>query len=469
MSRGPMVAPADRVKVVVIVVPLTMVDAPIVRPVVWPAGSVTTWTVVPVAVKPVPVRVTGTAVPRRPKFGLIEARVGVPGLTTVKATGLLVPAGVVIVTFLAVSVAVGEMVSVVVAISERPPGPPPTVTTGAVAVTPPPETVTAVAPAKLVPLSVTGTLVPLAPALGEMEVRSPGGMITVNVTALLVPAGVVTVTFLAAFVVPAENVSVAVTVVSPVTVTPVTVTPPPETLTAEVPVNPVPVRVIAVDVPRLPEVGLIEVSTGPVRVYGRLLVSPPPVRTKMLIGVSGVAAVLVKVAVMDVALTYVTPVIVKPAGFGGAPSTRTVDVGWKFVPVRVTFIASPRNPEFGLMDVSVGVAAATTVNVMGPRVAVGVVTVTFLALSVAVGEITQLAVTEVAVAAPVIVQATPPPDTLTAVAPVRPVPEIVTTVVVPRTPLLGLMESRPPWPAPWNSTAPTSKWVGLDASGRGFP
>lgn len=468
MSRGPMVAPADRVKEAVIVVLLTMVVAPIVRPVVWPAGSATTWTVVPVAVKPVPRRVTGTVVPRRPELGVIEARVGVPGLTTVKATGLLVPAGVVIVTFLAVSVAVGEMVSVVVAISEVPPGPPPTVTTGAVAVTPPPLTVTAVAPAKLVPLSVTGTLVPLAPALGEMEVRSPGGMITVNVTALLVPAGVVTVTFLAALVVPAENMIVAVTVVSPVTVRPVTVAPP-DTLTAVVPVNPVPVRVIGIGVPRLPEVGLIEVSTGPVRVYGRLLVSPPPVRTKMLIGVSGVALVLVNVAVMDVALTYVTPVIVKPVGFGGAPSTRTVDVGWKFVPVRVTFIASPRNPEFGLMDVSVGAAAATTVNVMGPRVAVGVVTVTFLALSVAVGEITQLAVTEVAVAGAVIVQATPPPDTLTAVAPVRPVPEIVTSTVVPRVPLLGLMESRPPWPAPWNSTAPTSKWVGLDASGRGFP
>jgi len=252
----------------------------------------------------VPVRVTGVVVPRRPEFGLIERRVGVPGLTTVNTTGLVtVPAvALTTVTFLAVSAAVPEMVKVAVIVvslttvkplTVTPPPPPP----------PPLLTLIPVEPVKPMPVRVTGTLVPAAPVVGEIEVRLPGGMIRVNVTALVVPAGVVTVTFLAMFVVEFENMSDAVTDVSLTTVTAVTATPPPDTLTAVAPVNPLPVRVIGMSVPRLPEVGLIEVSTGPVMVYGRVFVSPPPVRTKMLIAPSGVALVLMKVALICVALT----------------------------------------------------------------------------------------------------------------------------------------------------------------------
>jgi len=157
----------------------------------------------------------------------------------------------------------------------------------------------------------------------------------------------------------------------------------------------------------------------------------------------------------------------KPVGV--VPWTRTVAVGWKFVPISITFVETPRNAEFGVIDVSVAAGAAITVNAMGPRVPPGVVTVTLLTLSVAVVVITQLALTVVAVAVPIIVQVTPPPDTLTAEAPVRPEPAIVTSTVVPRVPVFGLMESRPPRPALWNSIAPTSKAVVFAGSGRGFP
>jgi len=94
--------------VAVIVVALVTVTPVIVRPL---AGAVTL-TVVPVVVKPVPVSVTVLGVARRPELGAIEARVGVPGDTTVNATGLLTPAGVVTVTFLAVSAAVAAIVNV---------------------------------------------------------------------------------------------------------------------------------------------------------------------------------------------------------------------------------------------------------------------------------------------------------------------------------------------------------------------
>jgi len=110
MLRGPMVTVPVVVKVAVIDVALTTVTPVMVNPF---AGA-TTWTVVPAAVNPVPVRVTKTAAPRRPEAGAIDARVGVPGVTTVNVSGLLSPPAVLTVTFLAVSAAVGAMVKVAV-------------------------------------------------------------------------------------------------------------------------------------------------------------------------------------------------------------------------------------------------------------------------------------------------------------------------------------------------------------------
>ena len=61
----------------------------------------------------------------------------------------------------------------------------------------------------------------------------------------------------------------------------------------------------------------------------------------------------------------------------------------------------------------------------------GVVTVTVLDVARASLAITQDALTVVAVGVPVMVQVTPAPDTVTAVAPVRLVPVRVTETVVP--------------------------------------
>jgi hypothetical protein len=127
-----------------------------------------------------------------------------------------------------------------------------------VTVTLPPETVTAVIPVKPVPVRVTLTTVEpvifLATELGVIELSTGAVLdaaINVNVTALLVPFGVVAVTLRAVVAAVLENVSVAVTVVSGVApgVTAETVTPPPETLTAVIPVKPVPVRVTLATAP----------------------------------------------------------------------------------------------------------------------------------------------------------------------------------------------------------------------------
>src|ERR1700741_1809480 len=86
--------------------------------------------------------------------------------------------------------------------------------------------------------------------------------------------------------------------------------------------------------------------------------------------------VLLKVAVMVVALVTTTLLIEKPAA---EPATLTVDPGTKFVPVKVTFMDVPRSSKLGEIDVSVGAGGATTVKSIGPRVPPGVTPVSFLA------------------------------------------------------------------------------------------
>lgn len=214
--------------------------------------------------------------PRTPELGVIEASVGVPGVTTVNVTGLLTPPAVLTVTFLAVNEAVAEIANVAVIVVSFTTVKPLTV----MPLTPPPpplDTLIPVEPVKPVPFRVTGTLVPLAPVVGEIEARAPGGTIIVNATVLLVPAvAVVTLTFLTPPDVKGEIVNVAVTVVSVPFEKPETVIPPPPvTLMAVAPVKPVPVRVTPKLVPRLPEAGVIEERTGPVTVNGTVLVSTP--------------------------------------------------------------------------------------------------------------------------------------------------------------------------------------------------
>jgi hypothetical protein len=82
------------------------------------------------------------------------------------------------------------------------------------------------------------------------------------VKVLVVPIGVVTVTFLALWVAPAVIAQLALTVVA-VDVIPVQVMPPPEMVTAVAPVRLVPIRDTGTVVPRVPVGGLIEASVAP--------------------------------------------------------------------------------------------------------------------------------------------------------------------------------------------------------------
>jgi hypothetical protein len=173
---------------------------------------------------------------------------------TVNDRALLVPFGVVTLRLWTPSAEFDAIVSVTVTVLSF-------TTTGVLAVTPPPDTFTAVAPVRLLPVRVKLTLVPRTPALELIEVSvGGGGTVTVNVTALVVPLGVVSVTFLAVAPAPAAIVSVAVTVVSFTTTGVLVVTPPPDTLTAVAPVRPAPVMVTGTAVPLTPVLGVIEVS-----------------------------------------------------------------------------------------------------------------------------------------------------------------------------------------------------------------
>jgi hypothetical protein len=87
--------------------------------------------------------------------------------------------------------------------------------------------------------------------------------------------------------------------------------------------------------------------------------------------------------------------------------------------------------------------APTTLNATVLLVPPGLmVTVTVLAPSAAPTVIAQFALTVVAVELPVMLQVTPAPDTVTAVAPVKPVPDRVTGTAVPRAPEVGAIEVR---------------------------
>jgi hypothetical protein len=171
----------------------------------------------------------------------------------VNGTVLVTPIGVVMLTVLAVSEALAEIVKVALTVvlftTERPP-----------TVMPPPETVIAVEPVRPTPVSVTGTTLPRAPDVGAIEASD--GPVIVNVSPLLVPPAVVTVTDLAVSAAPGEITKLAETVVALTAVKLLTVTPEPDTPTDCVPNRLVPVRVTATVVPRTPVVGAIAVSVG---------------------------------------------------------------------------------------------------------------------------------------------------------------------------------------------------------------
>jgi hypothetical protein len=121
---------------------------------------------------------------------------------------------------------------------------------------------------KFVPVRVTDAVVPRDAEVGLIDdkVATPGA-VTVKLTVLLVPAGVVTDTVLVSRRIdaPAGIVKVAVTVVLFTTAILLTVIglEVPETVIAVVPVRLLPVRITGTDVPRQPEVGEIELKFGP--------------------------------------------------------------------------------------------------------------------------------------------------------------------------------------------------------------
>jgi hypothetical protein len=112
---------------------------------------------------------------------------------TVNVTALVLPFGVTALTFFAVSAALPEILNVAVTVVEF-------TAAKLLTVTPDPETFTPVAPLRFAPVRVTETVEFRTPELGVIEVNvGVGAEITVKVTALLAPPGVVTVTFQGVF------------------------------------------------------------------------------------------------------------------------------------------------------------------------------------------------------------------------------------------------------------------------------
>ncbi len=174
-------------------------------------------------------------------MGLMEVRVGAGALTIVKFTelALVAPPEFVVVICLGPPwvEAVSPMLRVAVTVVSL-------TTTTFVAVIFEPETITAVVPVRPEPVIVTGTLLPLVPWVGAMEVSL--GCTMVKVTAPVVPPAVVTVTFLAPELAFPAIAKVAVIWVALLTVNEGTVTPFPDTLIEDTLMKLVPVRTILV-------------------------------------------------------------------------------------------------------------------------------------------------------------------------------------------------------------------------------
>jgi hypothetical protein len=260
----------------------------------------------------------------------------------------------------------------------------------------------------------------------------------VNVRVLLVPSDVVvTLTFLAVSEAVVVIINVAVTVVSLTTVRLLYVTPEPDTVILVAPVRPLPVRVTGTLVPRVPELGAIVESTGPDTVNVWVLLVPPGVVTLTVLALIVAVAKIVNVAVTVVSFTTVRPLYVTPV-----PDTVIVVAPVKPLPESVTGTLVPLTPVAGVIEASVGAAGLTTVNVSVLLVPPGVVTLTVLALAVAVAEIVNVVVTVVELTTVTVPTVTPGPDTATVV-PIGPkfVPVKVTGTAAPCWPLLGATEA----------------------------
>jgi hypothetical protein len=142
--------------------------------------------------------------------------------------------------------------------------------------------------------------------------------------------------------------------------------------------------------------------------------------------------------IVQFAVTVVVPVTTKPEQVTPVPDTLTAVAPVRFAPVRVMATVLPRTPDDGTTNWSVGpttVKAPVRVPVPDP-----VVTLTFLAPSVAVVVMVKVAVALSGLKTVKPLTVTPLPLTVEPVAPVKFVPVIVTGTDVPRTPKVGATE-----------------------------
>jgi hypothetical protein len=235
---------------------------------------------VKVNVTPAPVAVFVTVivpvlvdVPPEFMAGVGAEIVSVAPVTRNALTRLLVLPGTV--TLLAVSAALGEItheaLTVVVVVP---------VTVHAM---PLPLIITAVVPARFVPVNTTGTVVPRSPNAGAILLSEGIGAFMVNVTVLVVPSGVTTATFLDPSRALGAIVNVATTVVLLTIPMSLTVTPLPDTVMADAPSRFVPVSVTFTEVPTrpdevptvVPEVAMIDVRVGVTRVRSAWVSTAP--------------------------------------------------------------------------------------------------------------------------------------------------------------------------------------------------
>jgi hypothetical protein len=245
--------------------------------------------------------------------------------------------------------------------------------------------------------------------------------------------GVFTLTFLAVRAAPLVMAQLALTVVAVADVI-VQVTPPPVTVIAVAPFRLVPVSVTGTVVPCVPVAGATEASVGPSTV--KVMVAfPPGVNTVTVLAEAVRVVFIVRFTVIVVEETTVTVPTVTPPPF----ISTLVPFVVKLEPMIVTGTVVPRTPELGVIDDTVGDGGLFTVNVKALVSPFGVLTMTGLGLGTAVGETVKVAVTVESFTTVNELTVTPAPA-VTAVAPVRPEPEMVTGTMVPSTPAAGVIE-----------------------------
>jgi hypothetical protein len=320
----------------------------------------------------VPVSVTGTFALSSPFVGEIDVSVG--GAATVNVWLIVVPPAVITITPCAPSGAPAAIWNVAVMVL-------PLVTVVPTTVIPVPGVTRIVlAPTtKLVPVSVTLTLVPWIPLVGLSEVSVGNGGLTVNGTVVVVMPLVVTETFWLLSGAFAAITNVAVIVVVLVAFTFVAVMPVPLKLIVAGLKKFVPVSVTGTLALSSPLVGLMEASVGggaTVNVW--LPEVPPKAVTVTFCATSGAFAATWKTEVMVMLFTSTTLVGVTPV-----PLRLMVIGATKAVPVSVTLTLVPWIPLVGLTEVSVG-GGGFTVKVWVGVVPPGVMTLMFCPPSAAV-------------------------------------------------------------------------------------